>query len=173
MARRVLPPGTFWQCSLCQTILAQERWLLHFCVELTPSAYGVLMVIITFVAWVREPKPEPPKPNAVPVTCALKPTNGPFCIVSKPLGNCGEGGNVVWMSARSANEPPTLAGTSVEVISKVPHWPFAINSGKLQVFTLSVTTSLPVFNEPPEILTLEAGIEPKLESVNVLLGPAS
>ena len=107
------------------------------------------------------------KLSAVPVTRAVKPTTSPIYTISSPSGNCWEGGNVVTMFDRSTNEPVKLAGSSVQVISSVPQspWPFAINSAKSQVFTFSVTTVLPVFTEPPETLTLEAGIEPKLESV--------
>jgi len=75
-----------------------------YCKE-TLSAYWCVMVMETLVIWVREPLPGPPVllyPNAVPVTTALKPFNSPFCTIVSPLGN------VVWISARSKNEPAIL-----------------------------------------------------------------
>jgi hypothetical protein len=62
-----------------------------------------------------------------------------------------------------AVEPPTDGGTSTQVKLKGPQGPLLVKPLTSHVFTFSVIFTLPVFNEPPDTLTLEAGIEPKPE----------
>jgi len=135
--------------------------VLHFCVELTPSAYGAVMVTITFVCLTRVPTVGlgKSKPSAVPVAKAKKVSVCPFVTIVPPPGNVSR------LSPRVAKEPPTDAGISTQVISKVPQWSVA-KPVTSHVFTFSVTVTLPVFTEPPDTFTLEAGIEPAPPALN-------
>jgi hypothetical protein len=150
---------------LCQAIPEQERRVLHLCVELTLSAYGAVMVTVTFVCSVRKPTVGgcvgTSKPSAVPVVKAKKVTVSPF------VTNLPPPGNVCWVSPRLAMEPPMEAGISTQVTTKVPQGPsLVVKPGTSHVFTFSVTVTLPVFTEPPDTLTLEAGIEPEPPALN-------
>ena len=141
--------------------------MLHFCVELTPSVYGPVTVLVTFVSLVRPPNVGVGswKPSAVPVVKAPKDCVFPFVttVITLPPPT----GNVCRVSPRVAKELAMDVGTWTQVRSKVPQGPRAVvKPGTLHVFTFSVTVTLPVFTEPPDTLTLEAGIEPEPPALN-------
>jgi hypothetical protein len=71
--------------------------------------------------------------------------------------------DLAWLIPCKVLEPPTDGGTSTQVKLKVPQGPLLVKPLTSHVFTFSVTVTLPPFNEPPDTLMLEAGIEPKPE----------